>query len=335
MPRCFVLGAGFSRACELPLARELTRLVFEKAYGWVDQGDFGRETRDAYRKFLGHLYPSLDFESHWPDFEDLITVLDEWTQWQKHYEGRDRSGEAPSAGHLKGVLLKSVEELICYRASEAHAETASLIERFVRQRADKGDWIISFNWDTLIEIACKKQNIQVHYKASNDPGLHVAKPHGSLNLAETTRDDYDVARHSINVYSLDFEWEDPRRVVLRAQNPADSMLRIVAPFEKTTLIEPSARKVYLSPWINIQWARAYQMMCAASDIVVIGFSLPAADYRPRVLFQVATLQRDPLPKIHIVDPVADQRVDHFKTVVGVEIEPIVKPWSEWFDENGE
>ena len=72
--RCFVLGAGFSKACDLPLASELTRLIFEDAFPEGD--DFLSPIRDTYLNWLKRLYPALGLEHDWPDFEDLITVLD-------------------------------------------------------------------------------------------------------------------------------------------------------------------------------------------------------------------------------------------------------------------
>lgn len=329
MARCFVLGAGFSKACGLPLARELTKLVFAKAYGWFKDGGFGSETRERYMRFLRHLYPQLNFGRNWPDFEDLITVLDEWAEWQKAYEGRDRSDEVPTAGHLKKTLLKSVEELLCERAAAAPREGWELIERFVRDRYRDGDSIISFNWDTLIEVACHNQGIPVHYKQSGSPGLSVAKPHGSLNLAETTTAEWQSYRQRANVHSLTVEWSDTNTVAVRAMNPTDSHLRVVGPFPRTTMIEPSARKVYRSPWINLQWAHAYRIMQRAHDVYVIGFSLPPTDYRPRIMFQVAAMDRDPPPIVHIIAPNAKRLANRYGEVVNLEIQPVQASWVDW------
>ena len=111
LSQCFVLGAGFSKECGLPLARELTPLVFEQAYGSAEGA--GAEVGKSYLEFMRHLYPALDFSSEWPDFEELITVLAESSEWQNRYEGRDCSGDVPTAGHLKRTMLKELEILIC------------------------------------------------------------------------------------------------------------------------------------------------------------------------------------------------------------------------------
>lgn len=328
MSQCFVLGAGFSKECGLPLARKLTPLVFEQAYGSAEGA--GAEVGKSYLEFMRHLYPALDFSSEWPDFEELITVLAESSEWQNRYEGRDCSGDVPTAGHLKRTMLKELEILICERMSQASPQSMALVEEFVRQRFEAGDHLISFNWDTLIEIASENLGIGVSYSSDGD-GLHLSKPHGSVNLAESDSSEYRKLQGSLNVHSLDIEWRDEHRVVVRAHDPADAMFRVVVPFEKTTLIEPTVRKQYQSPWINTQWSSAYKMMRQASDIFVIGFSLPPTDYRPRLLFQIATLKRDPLPRMHIVDPAANDLVDRYKEAVKVEIEPIAQPWSDWIE----
>src|SRR3989304_5517158 len=75
--RCYILGAGFSKACGLPLARELMELVWRRRQKQSQEFDpIG--LLDQQRDFLRHFFPSCDLEKKWPHFEELLTLLDEW-----------------------------------------------------------------------------------------------------------------------------------------------------------------------------------------------------------------------------------------------------------------
>ena len=102
---------------------------------------------------------------------------------------------------------------------------------------------------------------------AGDSGILISKPHGSLNLADIQKE--DLKRDAINIHSLDTEWEydDSNKVIVRAQNPADALNRIVYPFENALIIEPTAKKSYLSPWINLQWHIALDMVRTAKEII--------------------------------------------------------------------
>lgn len=78
MQRCYVLGAGSAEACCLPLASELTRSVFEHVR--QSQEDLRPDMPEVWLRLMRNLYPGCDFVQVWPDFEDFITVLDEWAR---------------------------------------------------------------------------------------------------------------------------------------------------------------------------------------------------------------------------------------------------------------
>ena len=57
--RCYILGAGFSRVCNLPLASELAAQVFAHAAQGV--ADWRPDVRDGWLSILKAAYPSCDF----------------------------------------------------------------------------------------------------------------------------------------------------------------------------------------------------------------------------------------------------------------------------------
>jgi hypothetical protein len=328
MTRCYILGAGFSKVCGFPLAGELTCPVFETAY--PKENKQREQARRAYLDFLQSIYPDCDFNTDWPNFEDVITLLDEWERYRFDYEGANRSSQDYNPKHLKTVLLKSMMLYFCAIIGQCEDLLMSLIKDFVGFVVGSNGILVSLNWDLLIEVACQDLGIPINYGKDDEGSLSLIKPHGSLNLAEMPRDHYNKAATAINVHNVQIIDENNGIVVVRAENPADSAHRIIHPFEDVLLVEPTARKAYSSTWIKQQWQRALDALRSIDQIVIIGYSLPDTDFRPRILLQLAGLYRERLPSITIIDPDANRLADHYKRFSQLEIIPIEQSWKDWF-----
>lgn len=324
--RCYVLGAGFSKTCGLPLASELTRLVFEH----VQQGqqDFRSDMPEAWLRLLKNLYPGWDCQERWPDFEDLITVLDEWERSREAYDGPRQDADPYSPAHLKGVLLRHLRILLCELTASRPADQWDLVKGFVAAAARCGEAVVSFNWDVLLEIACRELGIGISYGGRVTDGLQAAKPHGSLNLAQMNSEAWERARGAFNVRDVFIDYEAGDFVAVRAEDPADALNRTVSPFP-FSLVEPTARKMYDSPWLDLQWRRALDMLRQSGEIIIIGYSLPPLDFRPRVLFQAAVVDRE--PQVRLVAPDADDLArKNYQPYIRVRVEPEAMFWQEWF-----
>ncbi len=333
--RCYVLGAGFSKSCRFPLARELTEEVLQHVASENDPGiaELIAPTLDAWKDCLRHLYPTCDFQNIWPDFEDLITVLDESEAYRASYEIRPPRVGLMQPAHLKKVLLKHLGLLLCEKLSTCEAEALGVVGQFVQRATDAQHAIVSFNWDLLLEASAADAGLPVSYGGHVQGGLQLAKPHGSLNLAKTTAQRFEEMQNSINVRELQEEWNAPDsdELVVRATNPLDAVNRILHVFgnQDVLLVEPTARKSYQSAWLDLQWRRAMDMLRSAEEIVVIGYSLPLTDFRPRILLQLAGLSRDEQPRIRLVDPIASEVAAHYARFISLPTEPIETTWSEW------
>ena len=82
MKKCYILGAGFSKFCDLPLASELTAQVFDHLHGDV-VNKLNPQLIEDRRNFIHALYPCFDLKNKWPDFEDLMTLLNEWDDYSR------------------------------------------------------------------------------------------------------------------------------------------------------------------------------------------------------------------------------------------------------------
>lgn len=328
MSRCYILGSGFSRICGLPLASELTPQVFEHAY--AEDEDFKDEARMAYRSMLRNLYPGYDFKTSWPDFEELITVLDEWELYRQDYEGINITKQVFNPSHLKSILMRHLPQILCEKTTSCPRDKKDIVTQFVKHVVQSGDSIISFNWDLLLEVNCLEARIPVKYDNSSSDALILIKPHGSLNLVELPRSDYEEAKESFNVHSLTEIYAENDWVVLQSNDPRESLARILIPFGIGLLVEPSTRKSYQSIWIQVQWRRALNILKAVNEIVIIGYSLPRTDFRPRILLQLAMLNRESPPSLQIIDPEAKQLIEHYRQYILTGISTSDTSWDAWF-----
>jgi hypothetical protein len=73
MKKCYILGAGFSKACNLPLAFKLTDKVFNHLHGDT-VNKLNPQLIEDRRKFIRALYPCFDLVTEWPDFEYLNNI---------------------------------------------------------------------------------------------------------------------------------------------------------------------------------------------------------------------------------------------------------------------
>jgi hypothetical protein len=325
--RCYVLGAGFSKPLGFPLAGELMREVWNHATHGMD--DFGAETRAGWLATLTTAYPRSDFNTTWPDFEDLITVLDEWEQYRADYEGAQVPPGPLQAAHLKRVLLKHLGLLLCEKLNACTEDLLAQVRGFAKRAVEDGNAVVSFNWDLLLEAAAADVGVAVSYGGAPRTGPQVAKPHGSLNLAEMPREEYEQACGSINVHSVSVDFEKGSSVVVRADNPRDAANRIVHPFREALLVEPTARKSYRSAWLALQWWRALNTLRAAEEVVVMGYSLPPTDFRPRILLQLAALDRLSLPRVYLVDPHAAEVAAGYRRWISAPVQETQTGWIEW------
>lgn len=346
--RCFILGAGFSKCCGLPLASELTPLVWRARARddptdnspqpkLVEPRDFGVEWVKAQHDTIKLLFPAFDCdpnrEDTWPDFEQLVTALDEASQYQRSFEQITQTEVQNVAADAKSALMHYLQERLSDLTDAAARSGLDTIRRFIQLMDLERDSVISFNWDVLLEIAADELGSAVCYRNGRGPGLRVAKPHGSLNLVDAPKEKYDAHKTSNNVFGLDEELEyeaEETHVVLRAKDPRQAWIRQAwAPREFVVLVEPNIRKRYDRYWIELQWVRALQMVRSTDEIVVIGFSLPAADWRPRILLQLARLNRQPPPKLILVDPNAKSLAEHYRRLTGFDPEPCTETLEAW------
>jgi hypothetical protein len=303
----FILGAGFSKAAGLPLGNELFAdiIKYAKIRGLYenilkdDIASFLRYYRDAKGKYISE--DQINFE----EFTSYLDI--------EHFLRLRGSDHWSDEGNRSQLVIRNLIALSLYLKEEAiSAEAFSLYEKFVN-RLEPGDWIFTFNYDTLLERVFKKLNIpyrlfQSRYKEvsfgggevdfDRDDEIVLLKMHGSIDWFNKSRylsNQKYLHRygHNVNPHNAVFDGrknfslqklagepypeDSPLNDVYILENLGDYFHESNLITEVPLIISPSFSKlVYLNPLTEF-WAGFSRSGKVEKRVAIIGFSLPEHD----------------------------------------------------------
>lgn len=169
--RVFVLGAGFSASAGVPLTNELLETSL-KMFSAECPGIYDRVERYA-MEALGQEAGSLDVSQI--NFSELCTFL-EFIELRE-YGGGERWSENGSREKL--ALRYYLSKTIVARTPRPE-QVPDLYIEFARQLQPQ-DFIISFNWDGLLEASLEAVGKSYTYDRSDENAITISKLHGSVN----------------------------------------------------------------------------------------------------------------------------------------------------------
>lgn len=303
----FILGAGFSKPAGLPLGNELFGEIIRYAklrglYENILQADiatFLEYTHEANGEYLSE---------EQINFEEFISYLD-----IEHFLRLRGSDHWSNEGNRSQLVIRNLIGLSLYLRQESIKDEAfSLYENFVN-RLEPGDWVFTFNYDTILEGAFKKQNIpyrlfQTRYKnlsfyggevdSDRDNEIVLLKMHGSIDWFDKShylrnRDYLRGSGKDIKPHNAVFDGRKDFRIksLVEQPYPKDSALNSIYVLENLgdyfgesnlitevpLIISPSFSKVvYLNPLTEF-WAGFSRSGTVEKRVAVIGFSLPEHD----------------------------------------------------------
>lgn len=309
MGRVFLLGAGASRFARYPLASGLWDFIGKFSGGHSD-ADHRREAASiAMGEFSRIAGGRMTFEN----LEGIITCLDLASRGIDPHGLLKAIDWASVRPKLLGMIADAFmwyeyclqQELVWGRRVIDLGLDVQLTEKILQRWADhlrSGDTVISFNWDLLHEAALfrkKKWHFSDGYgfleagtAVPEEPSqVSILKLHGSVNWAQ--RDEMDC-QPSIE-HKKDFFFpgsERPDDYTKGAQWSSGRELML-----PTYIKDLSSNSLLLR-----LWNQAYDRLCEAEELTVIGFGLNAADAQARQLLGSALLRNKKLDEINIVLP---------------------------------
>ncbi len=344
MSKCFILGAGFSKAvANLPLMSELTKkfwevLENEKTLGHRNRVILGERIKnyfwDLEKEFFvnpcvdvknGEKWHSCNYEKN---LEQIISFIDLNLSGEINATLVTKNGKTQSFS--KRNLFWNYTDLdelrLCiqtyiYLALIEPKINKNLLKLFINHLS-KGDNIITFNYDLVLERALYEDNYW-HPKDgygiifNNFPAItkqdnlksiiHIYKLHGSLNWQSDTilgLDKYNNIK--INSFYDDNTPIFPGYLQDEKNNPF-----IYEGKHSGIWILPSFIKQFDIPQLLQIWEKAGQAINNADEIIVIGYSLPKEDSAAGLLLGTNQISDK---KLIIIDPNEDELFGRYLSI---------------------
>lgn len=251
------------------------------------------------RTFLNHFIeiPSWRTDPHY-DPRNIEHVLDACTMAAKldlalPWPG----GKAVSASYVVDLILWWMLEAI---EASAKRELPDAYGVFAAGLVP-GDTIVTVNYDLVCETYLAKRGLRFDYgipelarNSTSTQGvpINLLKLHGSLNWrhcvpmpGRSSCERWFVYDHDLPAFGFELS---------QACECGDGALR-------TPVIAPTSLKDYSGTSLAGVWKRAARQMRAATELYVVGYSLPLYDVTVRELFRLVTIANTAGP-VHIVNP---------------------------------
>ena len=324
--RLLILGAGFSKPAGLPLGHELwaeVRGQLRNRYG----GDNGVE--HDLRRYVEYMTAceghKVDVESI--DYERFLGFLD-----TEHFLGLEGSDTWSSDGNESQLMVRQAIAEILYERTPK--EPPELYRNFAK-RLNTSDWIVTFNYDTLLESALEAEaipyrlfpqrysEINAGYNTidSSVDEVVVLKLHGSIDWCD--RSSYDENVEYSKHFAHSYEVKHP---VFGSDRLVDSAILTDGPREKSDplvnlyrvgnigrllelsfwkwspfILAPSQAKLVYIPTLREFWYGMQKSGGFNLSLGVIGYSLPTADeYARQALYHMFRNYTDHQPDLEFM-----------------------------------
>jgi hypothetical protein len=278
----YVFGAGASRAAGYPLANELGNWLRD----WAEHPTAHQMCRDSIQE-LFDIYGDLS------NLEQILTELDD------PRPGSRVAAHSPEMrGRLRLYLRVAISEL--FRTLER--ELAPLYERLAREKAHPGDVFVTFNYDVACERELKRSGLWeindgygfcLNSEAIPPSRVSVLKLHGSANWLESAFGGNTgffrggpnafgsrpvIPKWVIEFFGYPPEVRDPEGSRIFGAMPAMIMPTLNKRFYEQT----SGGRELESFWEDL-WEQATHALKSSDEIVIVGYSMGAADEKARNL----------------------------------------------------
>jgi SIR2-like domain len=186
--RMFVLGAGFSRAADLPLAAQLGELAFTEVTRIFGSKTKFHSSLEEYREYRRSMVGAI--EDEW-DIEDFATYLD-----YQHSFGMLGSDTWSEEGNIPQLMLRWAIGRALHLRTPPADRLPPVYLHFARN-LNPGDVVVTFNYDLIVELALTGAGVRFRrfpyrctrvrpgYCETGDPRdegeVVLYKPHGSLD----------------------------------------------------------------------------------------------------------------------------------------------------------
>lgn len=306
-----MLGAGASASCGIPVAKDILREAMSSLVK--------RDSSNAglVHRLVRYLYPSFDENiRNYPNIEDFLNLVEMAKQFNTEEYIESTLWPKERLEEVIDITLRAVVDCIwSLMNNDQH-----VIQEFVRKNLRPGDTVITFNYDLTLERALEEHPgyFLYGYRAQRPKKrLCLLKPHGSIDWFEKRklrglRCEKDVESLSDELcYYPYFDFGKHRDL---AEIPP-------------VIVPPVSIKAVQQNFMKRTWRGLYNAVSDATELHVIGYSLPREDQFARLVLRRALRTnilranrgKKPPVKMFVINP--DEAVEQtFRRLVGRNIE---------------
>jgi hypothetical protein len=264
--RVFVLGAGASRACGIPLAGELLRTIIEENH---------LRKKSRVLELLRYLYPRFDARwGNYPNIEEFLSLLESTITFNDKVKTSHKFQTAEIEGLRDDVLMGIAARLLRDDPTQVVLGTPLLSLAALLRPSDV---VVTFNWDLLLEAALFSSGTENWSYRGSTSKLTILKPHGSVDWYDSSKVTFKGGRSYPLIPKLG-------NICVYQYFQSPSLKKPVLPI----IIPPTFAKEWTKyPEFDRLWHSAWHSLRYADEIYVVGFSLPPEDLHVRFVMRSA------------------------------------------------
>lgn len=236
---------------------------------------------DDVHKLLHYLYPSFDAKlKNYPNIEDFLNLLEMAKTFNTEEFVRSEPYSEERIKRVEEITLKSLAEFLWQ--SMQSRDCLKPLHRFTEKQVNLGDVVITFNWDVSLEqtLYMDRKEPHFHYFYSRDVDqeqVFLLKPHGSIDW-------FRKAELSNNGQGKDYLSLDKRVAVFKHFDFSENReLAKLLP----VMVPPVSSKEFKHRALKRTWASVFRAISQATELHIIGYSLPREDQFARFVFRRA------------------------------------------------
>ena len=266
--RVFILGAGASASCGIAVARDILREGMQRL------SKRNAEQADKVHDLLHYLYPGFNEDlANYPNVEDFLNLVEMGKEFHgEAYIASKRWSEA-RLQDAADISLRAITEYIL--EFMADADRRRVLSALIGELVRPGDVIVSFNWDFMIDLVLEdrdEDNSPVYTYSPSRDSVVLLKPHGSIDWFEKSRLGdkkllKEMRHRATAVYFYPY--------FQLAQNP--DLLQY-----PSFIVPPLSVKKF-GGFLQRVWRDVYRAVAAATELYIIGYSLPREDQFARLV----------------------------------------------------
>ncbi len=272
--RVFVIGAGASASCGIAVARD----ILQEAV--IRLGGKDASKRKLVDGLLSYLYPGFNVDlKNYPNIEDFLNLLEMARSFNSEEYIESSLWSKTRLESVKDVTMKAVTDYLWERIEEGNALNPMKI--FAGKVLKFADTVVTFNWDVTLERGLwdREDDFRMPYtyrRKRDGKFIAILKPHGSIDW---------------------FRAEDLSKKVRNKTEKLDAEVRLYPHFNFSkhpelarvlpVIVPPVASKTFEYECLKKTWRSIYRAVADATELYIIGYSLPKEDQFARLVLRRA------------------------------------------------